>query len=189
MPTWRLYLYDKTENEIEKSEYVQSWSHLLNNPKLVEILEKNNVNLVFYPHHNMQKNVKMFNSVSSRIIIGNLDNYDVQTLLKESALLITDYSSVNFDFAYMNKPVIYYQFDEEKVFSMHHPRGYFDFQKMGFGEKVQTEEAVINLIDEYISGEFRIKPEYEKRAREFFALHDDRNCERIYQEIVKTFDL
>lgn len=40
--------------------------------------------------------------------------YDVQQLLKESLLLITDYSSVFFDMMYMNKPVIFYQFDENQ---------------------------------------------------------------------------
>jgi CDP-glycerol glycerophosphotransferase (TagB/SpsB family) len=187
MPTWRRYVF-KSENQAEKSEYIECWNHLLSNPRLVDILEKYNVNLYFCPHHKMLKKGQLFSASNSRVVMCDFANYDVQTLLKESALLITDYSSVNFDFAYMNKPVIYYQFDEEDAFLLHHPKGYFDFQKMGFGEKVKTEAEVLNLIEEYISTEFRAKPEYEKRIEGFFPLHDNRNCERIYQEIVNTFD-
>ncbi|PWZ82970.1 CDP-glycerol glycerophosphotransferase family protein, partial [Staphylococcus pseudintermedius] len=36
---------------------------------------------------------------------------DVQRLIQESQLMITDYSSVAFDFSFLNKPVIYYQYD------------------------------------------------------------------------------
>ena len=39
---------------------------------------------------------------------------DVQKLIKESKLMITDYSSVAFDFSFLNKPVIYYQFDRNE---------------------------------------------------------------------------
>ena len=40
-----------------------------------------------------------------------LGDKTVQELLVEHDLLITDYSSVSFDFSYMKKPVIFYHFD------------------------------------------------------------------------------
>ena len=41
----------------------------------------------------------------------NLSNDDINELYIISDLLITDYSSIYMDFAYMSKPIIYYPFD------------------------------------------------------------------------------
>ena len=62
-----------------------------------------------------------------------MKNYDVQDLLKRSKILITDYSSVFYDFAYMKKEVIYYQFDYNDFFKKHYEIGNFNFEKNGFG--------------------------------------------------------
>ena len=64
-------------------------------------------------------------------LVCNVDNseIDIQNLLKDSALMITDYSSVFMDFAYMEKPEIYFQFDEDQFRSTHYAKGYFDYKK------------------------------------------------------------
>ena len=51
----------------------------------------------------MQNNLQEFQTSSDNIILADWKNYDIQELLKESAFLITDYSSVFMDFAYMRK--------------------------------------------------------------------------------------
>ena len=62
---------------------------------------------------------------NKRIKIASTEEYDVQTVLKESAYLITDYSSISFDFAYMKKPLCYFQFDYAEFREKHYPEGYF----------------------------------------------------------------
>ena len=188
MPTYRKWLQDLSEQEVVKSEYAETWNHLLEHPKLTEIAEKHHCEVIFYPHQLMQKYVGAFSSAGSHVVIADNKHYDVQPLLKESALLVTDYSSVQFDFAYMKKPLLYYQFDEEKLYKSHNARGYFDYGEMGFGEKVQNEEELLGLIDEYAARDFAMKPEFESRIAGFFPLYDTHNCERIYQEIHQTFD-
>ena len=42
--------------------------------------------------------------------------------------MITDYSSVFFDFSYMRKPVIFYQFDEKKFRKAQYAEGYFSYK-------------------------------------------------------------
>lgn len=188
MPTWRTWLAKLDSKEAAKSEYIKKWNSLINNPALVELSEKNNVKVIFYPHELMQVYVGLFSSPNKNIIIGNNHEYDVQALLKECSLLITDYSSVHFDFAYMNKPVIYYQFDGNKFFNEHAGVGWFDYQNTGFGECVHNEEDLLGCIDQYVADDFRMKPEFEERIKDVFPLHDDHNCERIYQEIINTYD-
>lgn len=186
MPTYRKWLHELNEQEVAQSEYVTRWNHLLNHPRLAEIAERHGVQIIFYPHQLMQQFVGLFSSACDDIIIADNRRYDVQPLLKESALLVTDFSSVHFDFAYMKKPVLYYQFDEDAVFKNHNARSYFDYETMGFGEKVREEDALLDLIDEYASRSFRLKPAYEQRIGGFFPLYDTGNCERIYREIRKT---
>ena len=186
MPTYRKWLEKMTEDEVSKSEYVVRWNYLLSNSVLSDIAEKYDIDIIFYPHQLMQKFVGLFTSQNPHIIIGDNRRYDVQPLLKESALLITDNSSVHFDFAYMRKPVIYYQFDE-KAFEKHNARGFFDYGTMGFGEKVRDENELLSLIDGYCANEFKVKPEFEKRIEGFFPLYDACNCERIYREIRDSF--
>lgn len=186
MPTWRLYLSKAAEAELVHSEYVKRWNAVLRDSKLQEALKANQKTLVFYPHYEVQKKfLHLFTSNDPSVVVADFDHYDVQQLLKESQLLITDYSSVFFDFAYMKKPCVYYQFDEAEFFSGHYHRGYFDYREMGFGEVLTDHDALVDTIISYLESNCRPKVEYARRMAEFFPLHDAHNCDRIYEEIAK----
>ncbi len=175
MPTFRKWL--NYTNNFENTEYFQRWNSILNNKNLIEYLEENKTKLIFYPHYEIQKYINKFKTTSKNIIIADFNNYDVQKLLIESKILITDYSSVFFDFAYMQKPVIYYQFDIKKFRKEHYEEGYFDYETMGFGPVCYKEE---NLVEEIK----KAKPN-KSRIKQFFPFSDLNNCQRIYNEITK----
>jgi hypothetical protein len=108
MPTWRNWLYSDygkvTEEALEKvrnSDYVKTYCDLLADKRLHAFLEENDLHILFFPHNQMQPYLKAFTADNSRIRIASTADSDVQTALKESAFLITDYSSILFDFAYM----------------------------------------------------------------------------------------
>ena len=183
MPTWRKYLIDATEEDFVNSEYYKSWMGVLNSHELLEMLEKSDKYIVFYPHRELQKFVHLFNVKNNRIIIADINNYDVQTLLKESALLITDYSSVFFDFAYMKKPVIWYLFDEDIYHKGHHSKGYFDERNNILGEYVKDHENLFEKIKSNISNDFALNAKQIENVENFFAYFDGKNCERIYEKI------
>ena len=191
MPTWRDWLSPnfhgrgRSLQSIESSSYVQRWKAFLENKKLEELEQKYQVSFVFYPHYEMQPFLHLFRAEGKHIILADFAHFDVQQLLKESLLLITDYSSVFFDFAYMQKPVLYYQFDEDEYRKKHYAQGYFDYRRDGFGE-VHTEEAdLFDALEGYLKEDCRLKSEYAQRIKGFFPLHDEKNSERIYREIVK----
>ena len=71
-------------------------------------------------------------------------------MIKKSALLITDFSSVFFDFGYMKKPIIYYQFDNELFRSNHYKEGYFSYERDGFGPVATKENDLISYIKKLI---------------------------------------
>ena len=88
-----------------------------------------------------------------------------------------------FDFSYLHKPVIYYQYGSDYHFDL--KDGYFDYETMGFGEVVRTEDDLVNLIMEYIENDCRIKDKYSERIDEFFLYNDKNNCKRVYDAIKK----
>ena len=190
MPTWRRALVDleKKGYSIENTDYVRHWNGLLNDPRLIEAAESRQIEIVFYPHYELQKHIHLFSSSSKNVIIADFEHYDVQQLLKESALLITDSSSVHFDFAYMKKPCLYYQFDAEEFYAHHYAKGYFDHHTMGFGEVTDNQEELVALVTGYMENGFRAKEEYQQRCEAFFPLHDQNNCRRIYDEIIQLED-
>lgn len=183
MPTFRRYLVRVSESTIRQSKYVQTWNALLNNAKLISKIKEMGVIILFYPHYEIQPYLDLFHSHSDSVVIADFAHYDVQELLKESAFLITDYSSVYFDFAYMNKPCAYYQFDKDEYFAKHYKKGYFHYDTMGFGPVIENEEDLVDYIIEMLQENFAQPAKYEARINGFFPLRDNHNCERIYDAI------
>lgn len=186
MPTWRQWFGmdgndEMSKEEFKKSDYFLKYNELINSKGLSELLKDNNITAIFYPHNEMQRYLDLFSTSYENVIIASKDNYDVQTLLKESKLLITDYSSIAFDFAYMKKPVIYYQFDKEMYDKNHYEKGYFDYDRDGFGKVIDNfNDLVYEIIDVV---EMNYKNEYLNRVNCFFEIYDNQNCERLYNEV------
>lgn len=191
MPTMREWLRNISSEtfeyegsyDIQDSEYIKTWNHFLNSESLYDILQKYQMKLIFYPHASMQKYVDLIENTNDAIILGRADEYDVQQLLMNSAMLITDYSSIYFDFAYMLKPVIYYQFDYEKYRRGQYQEGYFSYSADGFGPVVSDEEDLLKAIDDVCSKNLVMETVFQERAKNFFAFHDADNCKRTFETI------
>ena len=185
-PTWRRWFEGKvSRDEFEKSDYYKRWNGFFNNKELVKFINTNNLKVVFFPHYGIRKYSDSFTFISPNIEMINDDKIDIQELLKKSPIMITDYSSVSMDFAYMEKPVIYYQFDANDYRSGHFKQGYFDYEKDGFGEVVDDEKCLVELIKDYYANNYSLNKKYRKRIEAFFELRDDRNSERIVKELLK----
>lgn len=195
MPTWREWIAtpsskSKTLDNMEDfttTEYYQRWSGLLHNETFIRMTKDADITVIFYPHRDMHPFLRHFQSEAPHIKIASQKDYDVQTLLKESAFLITDYSSIFMDFGYMQKPMIYYQFDEEKFRRGQYPEGYFSYRDNGFGPVCQTQEELLEQIENAIQNNLQNPEKFKKREEEFFLLRDQNNCARIYEEIQKRF--
>ncbi len=186
MPTWRIYIKGLSPQQLSESVYIKAWNALLNDKRLIECLQKAGIKLVFYPHYEMQPFLNLFSTTNADVVeIADFAHYDVQQLLKESMLLITDYSSVFFDFAYMKKPMIYYQFDQSEFFEKHYQKGYFDYYEDGFGPVVMASNDLIEEIIRIIQEGVYMDSKYLERSQKFFPLYDKNNCARIFNEIQK----
>ena len=178
MPSWRENLYEMTPNYIKESEYFKHINSLINNDQLIEICKKYGFKIIFKPHPLVYEFIELFDT-NDYVTVDNDSTY--QDLFKNSDLLITDYSSVAFDFSYMKKPVIYYQYAKDYNFE----EGYFKYETMGFGEVIEKENELISLIEEYLKNYCEMKKLYKKRVDTFYKYNDKNNCKRIYDYILK----
>ncbi|HEF3154896.1 TPA: CDP-glycerol glycerophosphotransferase family protein [Campylobacter jejuni] len=140
MPTWREYLSGKIQKygvrtkdpDFTKSLYFQKWQEFLCSKELENLAKKYGYSVVFIPHPQVRIYLDDFN-LPSYIITSYKTS--MQELFCKSSLMITDYSSVAFEMAILNKPVLYYQFDKDEFFAKHScTQGYFNYEKDGFGE-------------------------------------------------------
>lgn len=193
MPTWRMYIRNEIsgnnslEEEFMETDYYKFWNGLLENKEFIQFIEKEDIEVVFYPHREMKAFLSVFSFKSDNIKLLSYKECDVQTLLKEAAFLITDYSSVSMDFAYMKKPLIYYQFDYEQFRKGHHPEGYFSFVDDGFGPVCTTWKQVVEGLQKAFHKEdgFVNEEKYLSRHEKYFDLYDNNNCKRNYEAIAR----
>ncbi len=193
IPTWRKYLMGKIDHltgnwslraGFEESEFFEYYSKLLNDEKLNEAAKKYGYKIALLPHPNLQGYTDSLVKRDDVLCFGKDTEYvDVYA---KSSLIVTDYSSAVFDFAYIYKPIVYFQFDVDTFFSGDHTysKGYFDYEKNGFGEVEYTVEKTVERVIEYMENDCRLKPEYRERVDEFFAFNDKDNCRRVCEKIL-----
>lgn len=182
MPTWRGSHYPDGDAFVD-TPYYKTFQSLLCSQKLKQLLETYGYSLIFYPHVEMQKHLSYFRTSSERIILADKSMYDVQQLLMDCSLLITDHSSVFFDVAFLEKPELYYQFDEEDYQRYHYQKGYFDFRRDGFGPVCADEETLLQELEHCLQNGMQMPLEYKTRTAAFFPLRDMQNCQRTYDAI------
>lgn len=191
MPTWRRDLFGAYHAEdsrydlkpgFEQSDFYQFMHNLLTDERLRAVADKHGYSIEFVPHPVFFPYVDRFQ------LPDNVKVYDETAVYRDifarNKLLVTDYSSVAFDFAYLRKPVIYSQFSALN----HYERGYFDYERDGFGEVVYNLEDTVNRLIEYIENDCRLKDEYRNRIDRFFAFDDRDCCKRVYDKIMQMED-
>lgn len=180
IPTWREWL--NTEDNFIESEYFERYKGLITNERLLTLLNEHNVNLNVYPHYRMQHFINHFESLeTNRVKIIELGEKNVQDLLMENQLMITDYSSVSFDFNYMSKPIVFYHFDSDTFFKNGILR---PIEETFLGDICNIEDGLIDSIEYYLVNDFNEKQGVTEKKHLVFDQIDSLNCERIFSEII-----
>lgn len=109
----------------------------------------NNLNkefkLILKLHPNLSKNKIEIDDDIKNFVYNFTSHEDTQTLLAATDILITDYSSIIFDFAITGKPMIFYSFDLDEY--KNKTRGfYYDYEKFVPGPIVKNEYELINVL-------------------------------------------
>ena len=188
-PTWRTFLTEveyanENKNEFTNSEFYLKYKQLLLNEELKKVIRKNNYKIKFLLHPVFEKHKYIMQDLENdNISIVSVQDIKYSELFNECSIFITDYSSTHFDVAYLQKPIIYYQFDKERFFKSHYKKGYFDYEKDGFGQVIEDEKEIVEKIIFYINNNCNAEEKYLAKIRETFKFLDKNNCKRIYKHI------
>lgn len=187
MPTWRGSLSkERSEAEIENSQYVQHWGTLMRSSKLKRLITQSGKRLAFMPHPNAVPYLKAFN-IPDHVQVFTKADIGIQRLFARSAAMVTDYSSVAFEMAYLRRLVIYFQFDREQFFGGEHNwrEGYFDYGRDGFGPVATREAELLDQLKCFLLKDLEPGPKYLARMARAIPEQDGKACERVYQNIIK----
>ena len=199
MPTWRKYLMKPSpdpvtgkwilKDDLSENEFCQFYEAIFNDEKLIKTAKEYGYKLLLKPHPILDEySDKIFKLNENVTLLG--DDISYRDVFAQSNLVLTDFSSAVFDFAYLRKPIIYTHFDKDTFFTGGHSyvEGYFDYEKDGFGEVTYNLEDTVNLIIDYIKNDCKPKKIYLDRINSSFA-YNDKNCsKRVYDLMVNGVD-
>lgn len=184
MPTWRNWLEERSDEEFKQSDYYKNYMEFLNSDRLQRILEQYNLKFNFYIHPKFKDYIKDFQiGESDQIRLIPFGEEPLNELMMTCRMLITDYSSVSWDVYYMNKPVLFYQFDLETYEEAH--GSYMDMEKELFGDRVMNVEQLFDYIEEYVKRDFVPREQYTKLRPNYYKYVDNDNSKRIVEHIKK----
>ena len=186
-PTWRKFLANSSNmgrvrkhNEFFKnSDYYKIYNSLINDERLIACAKKNGYRIIFLVHPVASAQATDFEKNDFVEILPASGDVNYEKMLTEASLMVTDYSGVQFDFAYQRKPIVYYHpkdlppnYDESEAFR---------YERDGFGPIFDNHESLINSLCAYIEGGCRLAGVFKERIDKFFAYDDFNNCERVYK--------
>lgn len=107
---------------------------------------------------------------------------DINDLYIASDMLITDYSSVFFDFANLRKPILFYTYDVEKYQSM--LRGfYIDVYNDLPGPLLMSNDDIVESIKNIEEVNNNFKNKYEAFYNEYCNLEDGQATKRVVEKV------
>lgn len=149
---------------------------------LMEKALSDHYRLVVKLHYLVKKDMSLFPQECIRsgflTVVGN--ETDIAQLYRQADLLITDYSSVMFDFANLHRPMYFFAYDLEEY--REQLRGfYFDFEKEAPGPIVTTTGELIDAIREA-----KESVRVEDFVSEYNTFEDGHASERVAERILHT---
>jgi len=187
-PNKTTVLYAPTWREWEATKFFPFEDRNLSelNKKLVEL----NTILILRPHHiDLEK--KEFNVLRDEIasfsnikLITHNEIADINLVCKFSDILITDYSSLIYDFLIINKPIVYFTYDFEKY--MDRVGFYPNMQEIvNTGYQPKTQVEFIKSVEEIIEKKDRFEENRMSLSNKLHKYKDSKSCNRVFNEMIK----
>lgn len=197
MPSWRGKLAERVAaqanlndqiTQFANSGYAKHWRSLLGSEYFHKLAAANDKRIVFMPHPNCLPFLSAFDP-PSYVDIKTKARDNIQDIFCRTSVMITDYSSVAFEMAYLQRPVIYYQFDRERFFGADHNwrEGYFNYERDGFGPVATNEAEVFHFLNVILSKNCEPDTKYLERMNKTFPERDGKACKRVYKSIIELY--
>lgn len=156
-------------------EYYKKIVSLFNNAELNSLLKESNVKMIYGVHHA----ILCQQHLDWKFECKNIEIADARKLshyIGKTDLFITDYSSIVFDFMFLDIPVIFYKidFNDRKLLNQDKvSMCKFDQCAPYLYNCVNTETELIQKIKHYIQNNFVIEEENKQKNRRFFHTKEE----------------
>lgn len=194
VPTWREHLlgpqsgkgnFRALADSFLDSAYFNSWHEFLRSDDLAGLAKRTGKRIVFLPHPNLEPHLDAW-SLPPHVQKQTYAGSNIQEVIASASVLITDYSSIAFDAAYLGTPIVYFQFDRSDFYASHpHRPGYFSADRDGFGPVVENVQGALTATTAALEAPHEWI-EYRDRAEAFFAYRDGGACERVFKSVLTT---
>lgn len=189
-PTWRMYLaLPRTQSApapynpaFKDSSYYKVYDMLIHDERLIETAREMGYSITYLLHPTVSVQYDDFDNTGYVNVVSATADTNYEQVLSEASLLVTDYSGIQFDFAFMRKPIVYYHNTE---IPPHYEEGFFSYETMAFGEICKSHKEIVELLIGYMRNDCALKDEFRARIDDFIAFDDHNNCQRIYDDVLE----
>lgn len=150
-----------------------------NQEQLEDYLEQNQLLLLIHTHISESGEFEEF--AGKRVLFPDFeDSEDVMGLLKETALLITDYSSIYIDYLLLQRPMVFLPYDKEEY---QQERGFnFSYDKVTPGPKPESFQEFLKEISRCLEDE-KYYQEERQELNHYFNQIQEPCCQLICDRI------
>lgn len=197
MPTWRASLFDERSRAgsdeerlqlVRNSAFAAQWRTVLGHNDLQVALRRAGLKLGFMAHANLVRVIDAF-ELPPDVALFQSGRDSFQSVLCRAAALLTDYTSVAFEVAYMRRPVFYFQPDRERFYRGDHNwrPGFFDYDRDGFGPVAFDVDDLVHKVEAFVEAGCSVEPVYLKRMERLMPHTVRPSCELVF-EAIQTLD-
>ena len=161
-----------------ESAFFRAYEYILSDPRLIRACREGGWRIGALMPQSVEQYSKMFHT-DDIVKIYSYSEKNAADLTAKASVLVTDYSELQYRFAYCGKRVLYYFPPGLPVNSEHNGE---NISSNGFGELYFEKEKLRDAIIEGIADSFKRPEKYEKRAKEFFGSSEKTACRRIFDE-------
>ena len=175
-------IYDNSDYyRFSDSSFFKAYDNLISDSTLLDYCSRYSYSIALLLPRQIWKFRKLFHT-GDYVSIYDSTEQNEASLSARAEILVTDYSDLQYRFAYKNKAVAYFYPPGLPVTSEHSGE---NISRFGFGEIFTDGDKLTEYLTSGIKGDFSPAPEYEKRSREFFSSGEKGNCQKIYEFIMK----
>ncbi len=171
----------ETENSFKESAFFKYYSGIINDKKLQLFMLRYGCKAMIYLPKEYKKFADLMPEKMNFKVCRDETPFE---LIKKASLLVTDYDP-GYEFAFLNKPVIYAHYKDAKAYYKNNPdkKGTFNFEKAAFGEIVKNREEFLSAISDMMKNKFSVKAEFKEQRDSFFTFSDRENSKRVFEMI------
>lgn len=189
LPSWRKSIkgaYDDKTSSVYydgfvNTDYYKFYNGLINDERLLAKMREKGYTGLFCLHPIFRKQAVDFQK--NDVFAINEGFIDYNKVFAESSVMVTDYSTIAFDFAYLKKPIVYTQFDKEEFYKTQtYDKGFFEYERDGFGPVCYDLDSAVDALIKIIDKD--CENDYIDRVTNFFVNLDKNNSKRVIDAVL-----